>query len=462
MSGGDFKAGFARVDITPPLGIPIVGYFEARQAQGVLDNLEANALAVSDGERMAVLIAADLLGIEGVAFNGELRRRIAAAAGIPPEAVYVHCTHTHTGPGAGKADAGRTALFDGTPFYNEFLATRLADVARFAIADLQPATLATGRAPARRISFLRRYRMKDGSIRTNPGVNNPEIAEPIGNLDETVQVLRIRRSAADDIAVLNFATHPDVVGGEMISADWPAFARRTFERAEPGVKCLFFNGAQGDVNHVCTDPRPGEREGLHPDFDDVDRGYEHARHMGRVVAASALSVWGKCEPVAAGPLRFAVRTLSVPSQRPAPGELPKAREYDRLHREGRDAEIPFTGMALTTVVAEAGRMVLLADGPDAFDLPLSAVAIGDAVVFAGLPGEPFTEIGRAIKERSPFRMTFCTCLTNGSCGYFPVASAYAEGGYEARSSVFASTVAADLVAGHGALLRTLFPAGLPV
>ena len=453
MNHEDLRAGFARVDITPPLGTPMVGYFESRYAKGVLDNLEAQALALSDGERTAVLIAADLLGIEGVAFSGELRRRIATAVGIPPEAVYVHCTHTHTGPGAGKADAGRTDLFDGTPFYNEFLSTRLADAARFAIADLSPATLAIGRAEAKRISFLRRYRMKDGSIRTNPGVNNPDIAEPIGNLDETVQVLRIRRSMADDIAVLNFATHPDVVGGENLSGDWPAFTRRTFERAEPGTKCLFFNGAQGDVNHVCTDPRPGEREGLHPDFDDVDRGYEHARHMGRVVAAAALSVWGKCEPVAAGPLRFAVKTLSVPSQMPKPEELPQAREYDRLHREGRDAEIPFTGMALTTVVAEAGRMLLLEHGPQTFALPLSIVAIGDSVAFAGIPGEPFTEIGRAVKAQSPFRMTFCTCLTNGSCGYFPVASAYAEGGYEARSSVFASTVAADIVAGHAALLK---------
>ena len=450
-----FGAGFARVDITPPLGTPIVGYFEERYAQGVLDNLEANALALSDGERTAILIAADLLGIEGVAFNAALRQRIAAAAGIPAEAVYVHSTHTHTGPGAGKADAGRTNLFDGTDFYNEFLATRLSDVARFAVADLTSATLAIGRAEAKRISFLRRYRMKDGSIRTNPGINNPDIVEPVGNLDETVQVLRIRRGGADDIAVVNFATHPDVVGGEMISGDWPAFARRTFERAEPGAKCIFFNGAQGDVNHVCTDPKPGEREGLHPDFDDVDRGYEHARHMGRVVAAAALSVWGKCEPVAAGKLRFAVRTISVPSQMPKPEELHQAREYDRLHREGRDAEIPFTGMALTTVVAEAGRMVLLADGPEAFDLPLSAVAIGDAVAFAGIPGEPFTEIGRAVKAQAPFKMTLCTCLTNGSCGYFPVASAYDEGGYEARSSVFAASVAADIVAGHDAILRQL-------
>ena len=453
MNHEDFRVGFGRVDITPPLGTPIVGYFEERHAKGVLDNLEAQALAVSDGGRTAVLIAADLLGIEGVEFNNELRRRIAAAVDIPPEAVYVHSTHIHTGPGVGKADAGCTDIFDGTPFYDEFLSSRLSDVARFAVDDLSSATLAIGRAEAKRISFLRRYRMKDGSIRTNPGVNNPDIAEPIGNLDETVQVLRIRRTAADDIAVLNFATHPDVVGGESITGDWPAFARRTFERAEPGTKCIFFNGAQGDVNHVCTDPRPGEREGLHPDFDDVDRGYEHAQHMGRVVAAAALSVWGKCEPVAAGPLRFAVKTLYVPSQMPTPEELPQARKYYRLHREGRDAEIPFTGMALTTVVAEAERMLLLEHGPKSFALPLSRVSIGDSIAFAGIPGEPFTEIGRSIKAQSPFRMTFCTCLTNGACGYFPVASAYAEGGYEARSSVFASTVAEDIVAGCSALLH---------
>ena len=458
MSCG-FKAGFARVDITPPLGTPLAGYFEHREARGVLDNLEANALAVSDGNKTAVLIAADLLGIEGVAFNDALRRRISAVAGVDESAVYVHSTHTHTGPGAGVADKGRTSLFDGTEFYNEFLSSRLTDVARLAVADMSSATLAIGRSAARRISFLRRYRMKDGSLRTNPGVGNPEIAEPVGHLDETVRVLRIGRDGADDIAVLNFATHPDVVGGEMVSGDWPAFARRTFERAEPGTKCIFFNGAQGDVNHVCTDPRPGEREGLHPDFDDVDRGYEHARHMGRVVAAAALSAWGKCERVESGAVSFAVKAVSVPSQMPKPEELPRAREYDRLHREGRDAEIPFSGMALTTVVAEAGRMLMLADGPSSFELPISAVSIGDVVAFVGLPGEPFSEIGEAIRAKSPFRMTVLTCLTNGSCGYFPVESAYAEGGYEARSSTFSSSVAPLLVVGATSLLEGTKGAG---
>ena len=452
MGADAFRAGFARVDITPPLGTPIVGYFEERRAKGVLDGLEANAVAISDGGNAAVLVAADLLGIEGVAFGASLRKRIAASAGVDADAVYVHCTHTHTGPGAGKADRGRTKIFDGTDFYNELLASRLADAARLAVEDLAPAALAVGRGEAKRISFLRRYRMKDGSIRTNPGVGNPGIAEPLGSLDETVRVLRIGRRGKCDIAVVNFATHPDVVGGELVSGDWPAMARRTFERAEPGARCVFFNGAQGDVNHVCIDPGPGELEGLHPDFDGVGRGCEHARHMGRVVAAAALSAWGKCAPVEGGQIRFGIGVVGVPSQMPDVRSLPGARRLARLHRAGRDDEIPFRDMELTTAVAEAERMLLLEHGPKTFRLPVSLVAIGRDIAFVGIPGEPFSDIGRAIRQASPFATTICTCLTNASCGYFPVPSAYAEGGYEARSSIFSSSVADRLVKGAVALL----------
>ena len=455
MRTAAFSAGFARVDITPPMGTPLAGYFAPRRAKGVLDGLEANALALSDGERTAVIVAADLLGMEGSAFNAALRRRMAAAAGTDETALYVHCTHTHTGPGAGRADAGRTDLFVGTDLYNEFLAARLTDAARFAVEDLAPATIAVGRSETRRISFLRRYRMKDGSLRTNPGVGNPDIAEPVGFLDETVRVLRIGRAGAPDIAVLNFATHPDTIGGEMVSGDWPSAARRVFERAEPGTRCILLNGAQGDVNHVCVDPHSGEGEGLHPDFDDVDRGYGHCLHMGRTVAAAALSVWGKCAPAATGALRFGMETVSVPSQMPDAAELAQACKVAALHRAGCDAELPFTGMELTTAVAEAERMLLLEHGPEAFELPLSALAVGGEVAFAGIPGEPFSEIGREVRERSPFGMTVCTCLTNGSCGYFPVASAYEEGGYEARSSVFAPSVASAIVAGLGRLLDRL-------
>ncbi|MEA4824353.1 MAG: hypothetical protein VB111_09610 [Clostridiaceae bacterium] len=450
-----FKVGFSRVDITPPLGIPIAGYFVKRLADGVLDNLDCNCIAVSDGEKTALLYSLDLISINQKT-DDVYRAVISKATGVPYEGIFLACTHTHTGPSVGRGDANSEAFDEGIKVYDEFLGTRLADAGVFAIADLSEASMYIGRSRAERVAFIRRYRMKDGSIRTNPGVNNPEIDGPIGTPDDTVQVVRFKRPGKKEVVVVNFQVHPDVIGGNKISADWPRAVRETVEGALPGkVDCVFFNGTQGDTNHVCTDPREGELEGLELEsFDDVARGYEHSHHMGRAIAGAALQVYGKCAPVTAGPVRYAHSVLSVPSQMPTPEQLPLAHKYNDLHKAGRDADIPFVGMQLTTVVAEAGRMVKLENGPDHFDLYLSSVAIGD-VAFAGFPGEPFTDIGRGTKEGSPFKMTIACCLTNGSEGYFPVESAYKEGGYEARSSNFAAGISTALINGQVAQLKAL-------
>ena len=40
------QAGFARVDITPELGVSIDGYYVPRKAERILDALEANCLVL--------------------------------------------------------------------------------------------------------------------------------------------------------------------------------------------------------------------------------------------------------------------------------------------------------------------------------------------------------------------------------------------------------------------------------
>jgi hypothetical protein len=60
---------------------------------------------------------------------------------------------------------------------------------------------------------------------------------------------------------------------------------------------------------------------------------------------------------------------------------------------------------------------------------IHAVRIGDGVIVTA-PGEAFTEIGMAVKERSPGRPTLYAGYTNGAVGYFPTAASYSEGGYE--------------------------------
>ena len=64
---------------------------------------------------------------------------------------------------------------------------------------------------------------------------------------------------------------------------------------------------------------------------------------------------------------------------------------------------------------------------------IHAIRIGDGVIVSG-PGEVFSEIGMAVKERSPGRPTMYAGFTNGLIAYFATAAEYAHGGYEADYS----------------------------
>ena len=91
-------------------------------------------------------------------------------------------------------------------------------------------------------------------------------------------------------------------------------------------------------------------------------------------------------------------------------------------------------MMLTTVVAEAGRMVRLENGPDFFDMELSGVAVGP-VALIGIPGEPFNGIARAIRKASPFKYTFIASLAQSQSGYVPMPECFERGGYEVQPGV---------------------------
>ena len=241
MSNNKLMAGFGRTNVTPPMGIDVRGYYVVRKADGVLDELEANALALRLGEKTVLFISVDTCGIN-IKLCSEIKEVITKKTGVPAENVFLHGTHTHTGPTLNDG-AARCEVDDLIYNYTESLKQKIADAAILAIQDLKPAKMGWALSKAPNIAFIRRFRMKDGSIKTNPGVNNPDILAPIGEVDERVNVLRFTRENADDIVLANFGDHPDTVGGNKISGDWPGFTRRILEKAIDGTKCIFFNGA---------------------------------------------------------------------------------------------------------------------------------------------------------------------------------------------------------------------------
>ncbi|MBQ6008538.1 MAG: neutral/alkaline non-lysosomal ceramidase N-terminal domain-containing protein [Kiritimatiellae bacterium] len=445
----EFKAGFARVDATPPLGIPIVGYFHKRIADGVLDPLYVDCVAVSDSTNSALIYCVDSLGLRN-AFIAKAIPAITAATGVPGERIYVHATHTHTGPASwtrGSFSKEENLL---VTRHANALIDKMAGAGKKALADRTPAKIGVAKTVCRNVSFIRRYRMKDGSVRTNPGVTNPNVKEPLGTPDETLQLVRFRRTGAPDIAIVNFGTHPDSIKGTKISADWPGVVRNTFEAAVgDGVKCLFLNGAQGDVNNAQRFPPPG-RAALNTE-QKTTRPKARAIHMGRAVAGAALSVWDVCEEIPAGPVR------GIVARHPMPANLPTADEikWVELFDAGRRKEIPLGRMEIMTLTSPGSRVRRMKKGRDHFNILVSSLAIGDSLAFAGLPGEPFVDIGRAVKARSPFRTTIVTCLTNGSEGYIPSTKAHADGGYEALSSRFAAPTGDELVDAQVEQLKAL-------
>lgn len=422
------KAGFAKVCINPPYGAPIVGYYEARYTKGILDDLYARALAFDDGKTKAVVIALDLCTLAQKYYDA-FKAAVCEATGMDKDAIFINCSHTHTGPLVGNDFASDRKS---SQFYDDFLIACVRDAAVYALADLAETKIEAAESQAKNISFIRRFRMKDGSVATNPGVGNPNIDHPLGQPNETVKLLKLVRTGADDIFLVNFGTHPDSVGGEYISADYMGYVCSILENAVPNTKCMFLLAPQGDVNHVNVHPTPGESRISEIDFDGVPRSLRHAEHMGRIIAGAVLSVCSITEEVKADTISFASKEVSLPSHQEN-HRLEEARRIHTLYEAGRANELPYKEMELTTVVAEAERIIRLEHGPDSFPFFLSAIRIGD-LVFAGIGGEAFTDIGNRIYANSPFASTILCCITNSAGGYIPTRTAYEEGGYEARSS----------------------------
>ena len=432
------SVGFGRVDVTPMMGIELGGYYITRVADGVLDPLEINALALSCGKDKVVLLSIDQCDLFTDVAT-EFRKHISEVTGLPIEAIFIHATHTHTSPYILK-DTDDELKQE----YYRYVYYKMADVAQKALDDLKPARMGYGIGEAPNIAFVRRFRMKDGSVMTNPGVDNPDIVEPIGDVDERVTILRFDRDEAESVVLVNFADHPDTVGGCKISADWPGFLRRVVEKTLEHTKCIFFNGAQGDVNHVNVHPTGGYLNDMFMDFDNVARGYGHARYMGRVVAGGVLQAYDKVQYLDVNSLKYKQRIIKIALNTATPEELEEAHRIYALHEAGEDEQLPYTGMMLTTKVAEAARMIRLEDGPEYIDMALYGIAIGD-LMLVGIPGEPFTGVGRGLKETEGPELVIPVCLVNGEYGYFPMKEAYDEGGYEAKSSNFRAGVAEFLI-----------------
>jgi hypothetical protein len=201
--------------------------------------------------------------------------------------------------------------------------------------------------------------------------------ETTGPCDPDASVIRLDRESGDPLAVLlHYTAHALTVGPRTFSytADYPGVACGVIERAFPGSRALFFNGAAGNVH-----PRRCMRQ----DFTAME---EVGTELGGVFVETAGSAVRIAEGDGAGSpgIRFVSRTLDFPNR----------------------AEPSLT------VRAE-----------------LSCLSIGSLIVTT-VPAEFYVEFQLSLKEQlGAIAPVVLIGYANSHVGYVPTESSYDEGGY---------------------------------
>ncbi len=422
--GESLSVGAAEIDITPPVGYRLAGYFSERLATGVHDPLRAKAIVLRQGREQIALVSCDLIGVSlGISTNA--RAGASKRTSIPVTNIVICATHTHTGPlfegplrdYFHKAALEKHGSDPQEPVdYPSLLIERLVTVIAAAQANLRPAEVQAGMAKQEGLAFNRRFWMKNGKVVFNPGQLNPEIVRPAGPSDPDVGILLARdRATRQPFAGLTvFAMHLDTVGGTLMGADYAYYLEQA-QRQGFGNEFIsaFGLGTCGDINHINV----SKKEPL--------SGAKMAEHLGKTLGATVLAAAPRLPVINKPALAVRSTTLEVPLCQVTPEQVAEARAVmEKFHD-------PNTGF-LTKVAAV--RVLDLAGLASPRPMEVQVFRLDSETAIVCLPCEIFVELGLAIKRASPFRNTLVIEICNDRPSYVPTAKAFAEGSYEVTNA----------------------------
>jgi neutral ceramidase len=434
LHAADLSAGAAAVDITPPRGCPMAGYYSVRGAEGTHDPLHSKALVLEkDGVRVA-LVALDLISTTRSLVE-DARALIEKETGIAGKNVMISATHSHTGPvlwGRTQRDEVLGGSSEIAKNYIADLPGKIAESVKKADAARKPAraSFATGKEEG--LAFNRRFHMADGSIGWNAGKKNARIVRPAGPTDPSVPVVLFETldKTPRPIAVyVNFAMHLDTVGGLYYSADYPYTLAKSLAAAlGEDVVTVFSVGTCGDINHINVDSAKPQK------------GHGEAARIGTRLAAEVLRTVEKVKPAAEGPIRVSSAMIDLTAATVTPEELASAKVVINDVQAGKKPAPKFLDQVqafkAVDVAARLGKPIAV---------EVQVISLGDDLAWVSLPGEIFVELGLQIKRGSPFKQTMIAELANGAIGYIPNRVAYSQGNYEVVSARVAEESGEKLV-----------------
>lgn len=377
---GKLESGAASVIVTPEKNLWMAGYAARKKpAEGKWQELFAKALALEDeaGGRL-VIVTMDLIGVPQ-----PIRHEIAARAEkefkLPPSALLMNASHTHSGPSlrsspVTEADLLNPRIRDAYE-YTEKLKAQLVSLIGAALQDLQPARLTWSRA---RCGFAMNRRRDYSLPPEDP--NSKTAPNPNGPVDQEVPALRVEAPDGTARAVLfGYACHNTCLGAYHYCGDYAGYAQEYLQTHRSNFTALFLTGCGGDQN-----PYP-RRSDVVPGVSDLELAQQHGRSLANAVE---MAMAAHPRPVA-GPIRAAYEEISLPYQ---------------------NAQRP------------------------PHDYPVQVIQLGGDLVLVALGSEVVVDYSlRLKKELAGAAAVWVAGYSNDYTGYMPSLRIQKEGGYEAAA-----------------------------
>ncbi|HBL47772.1 MAG TPA: hypothetical protein DDZ90_30740, partial [Planctomycetaceae bacterium] len=219
-----WKAGIAKVIITPQTGVWLAGYGSKRLPDGKLHDIWMKALALEDDKgHRAVLITSDFQGVPR-SMSDRVFAEIKQKFQLERHQIMFTFSHNHCGPRLGDD------LYDYYPVdpmqvklvneYTDRMVLKTVDMIGESLKNLAPAQLQTGNGHTTFAVNRRNNREADIPNLLKAG------KELVGPVDHDVPVMTVTRPDGKlDAVLFGYACHPTTLSFTKVCGDYPGFAQ---------------------------------------------------------------------------------------------------------------------------------------------------------------------------------------------------------------------------------------------
>jgi neutral ceramidase len=408
------------INITPPVGITMVGYERDHGAVGIKDDLFAKVLVLADEEKKVAIVTNDLAGIDNV-LSGSIRSIVEDNTDLSIDSIMISASHTHSGPAVSVLNKSynwmKIADNEADLAYYNYLKHSIANAIVWANKDLQPVQIGVGKGILKGLGSNRK--------------------DPTADYDSEVVVLLVTDLEKKPLSLLiNYACHPTVLSPDnyLISGDYPSYMMRAVEKIFTGCEAMFLQGASADIS-----TRHNRRAST----------FTEAERMGNLLAGEVIKIASSVETKSFVDIDYATERFYIPARNFGSDDeclkkLSQARgNLEKLKR----AEAPENEVRTATVVLEGAECYYhLKKNLDVsgFETEMQIFRVGDLSIIS-VPAELSSDIGMSIKRFNCNKPMMIAGYTNDHVGYIVPADEYNKESYESWATMVAQEAEGTII-----------------